>query len=72
VLASGVTGDNQILLAIHRALSATDRRERSEDEVEALRKTHKANLRRTQRRWEKRKAKPGVRVEAEAEELAAE
>jgi hypothetical protein len=53
-IASGVTGDDQILLAIHRALSAMGRRDRSEDEVEALRKRHKANLRRTQRRWKKR------------------
>jgi hypothetical protein len=54
-IASGVTGDDQILLAIHRALSAMGRRDRSEDEVEALRKRHKANLRRTQRRWKKRR-----------------
>jgi hypothetical protein len=70
-IASGVTGDDQILLAIPRALSAMDRRDRGEDEVEALHKRHKANLRRTQRRWEKRKgAKAEVRVAAAALEAA--
>jgi hypothetical protein len=70
-LASGITGDDQILLAIHRALSAMDRRGRSEDEVEALHKRRKANLRRTQRRWEKRRnSKSGGQVTA-AEELEA-
>jgi hypothetical protein len=53
-IAAGITGDDQILLAVHRALSAMDRREHSEDVREDLHNRHKANLRRTQRRWERK------------------
>ena len=54
----GVTGDDQILLAVHRALSATARRERDEDEIEASRKMRRVNLRRSERRWAKKTVQP--------------
>jgi hypothetical protein len=57
-IAAGVIGDDQILLAVHRALSAAARRERDEDEIEASRKMRRVNLRRTEKRWAKKTVQP--------------
>jgi hypothetical protein len=57
-IAGGVTGDDQILLTLHRALSATARRERDEDEIETSRSKRRASLRGTERRWAKKTVQP--------------
>jgi hypothetical protein len=52
LIAAGVTADDQILLGVHRALAATDRRTRREDEIEEVRSKRQVNRRRAERRWE--------------------
>jgi hypothetical protein len=52
LIASGITGDDQILVGVHRALAATARRTRREDEIEEVRSKRNANRRRVESRRE--------------------
>jgi hypothetical protein len=49
LVATGITGDDQILVGVHRALAATDRRTQREEEIEEVRSKRR---RRAERRWE--------------------
>ena len=49
LIAAGITGDGQVLLGVHRALAATERRRRAEEEIEGVRSERR---RRAERRRE--------------------
>jgi len=51
LVASGTTADDQILLGVHRALAAADRRALEEGELAEVKKKRRANRRRAEKRW---------------------
>jgi len=50
---SGITADDQILVAIHRALDAADRQAQRREDIGAVKARRAANRRRRDRRWAK-------------------